>query len=196
MAFFSALIACFLLYFCKTPAAYFYWAIFNFIWYLLDALDGIHARRTQQTSEYGAFLDHMLDNVYFIFMFAVFVVKFHLLYPLYVFIIILRITAATTVFIAQVHTGKLYLSKFSGGLELFLMTSVMLLSYFYPNLNLTTMLQNPILVKAMLFLALDQGVFMKIALLVYLVGVPLAMLITARFVKQELFPKFTTPRIP
>ena len=67
LSFTSALIGTALLYFVQTPAAYLYWILFNFIWYLLDAMDGIHARLTQQTSEFGAFLDHALDNIYFIF---------------------------------------------------------------------------------------------------------------------------------
>lgn len=64
-AFISALTGCLLLYLVQTPAAFLYWALFNFIWYMLDALDGIHARLTGQTSEFGAFLDHFLDNIFF-----------------------------------------------------------------------------------------------------------------------------------
>ena len=44
----------------------------NFIWYILDALDGLHARLSHQTSEFGAFLDHFLDNLFFVVMFTVF----------------------------------------------------------------------------------------------------------------------------
>ena len=43
-AFISALVGCALLYFIKSPVAYLWWVLFNFIWYILDALDGIHAR--------------------------------------------------------------------------------------------------------------------------------------------------------
>ena len=64
MAFTSSLIACALLYFIKTPAAFLWWALFNFIWYILDAFDGMHARCSGQTSEFGGFLDHFLDNIF------------------------------------------------------------------------------------------------------------------------------------
>src|SRR3990167_7235244 len=149
VAFVSAMIACALLYFISSPMAYLYWAIFNFIWYVLDALDGIHARLTRQTSEYGAFLDHVLDNIFFLIMFTVFTIKFDLSHPLYVLALMTRITAAVMVFIVQVHTGKLYLSKLSGGLELLLMTTVMLLFYFF--------ILTKFLLQEWLFLTLDSS---------------------------------------
>ena len=57
LGFIAAMIGTALLYFVQTPAAYLYWVLFNFIWFLLDTLDGMHARLSQQSSEFGAFLD-------------------------------------------------------------------------------------------------------------------------------------------
>ena len=185
VAFVSAMIACALLYFISSPMAYLYWAIFNFIWYVLDALDGIHARLTRQTSEYGAFLDHVLDNIFFLIMFTVFTIKFDLSHPLYVLALMTRITAAVMVFIVQVHTGKLYLSKLSGGLELLLMTTVMLLFYFFPYFDPSLYTSNAVFLHLIQVLDLQQGAFMKITLWIYLVGVPISFIFLFRFVKQE-----------
>lgn len=181
----SSLIACALLYFIQSPVCYLYWMLFNFGWFILDALDGIHARYTGQTSEYGAFLDHFLDNFYFIFMFTVFTIKFDLAYPIYVCAIIVRITAALSVFVVQFHTRKLYLSRFSGGLELILLNTAMLLSYFFPDFNPSLHTNNTFLLHIINALYLQQGVFMKLTLLVYLIGVPVNFLMQVRFVKKH-----------
>lgn len=184
-AFFSAVIGCVLLMTVHSPAAYLYWALFNFIWYVLDALDGIHARLTNQSSEFGAFLDHFLDNLFFVVMFTAFVVKFQLLHPLYILSLLLRFTAATSVFLVQLSTQKLHLPKFSGGLEFVLLTSVMLLSYFFPNFNLANYFSNPTALSLIDHLALQSGFFMKLSLFVYLVGVPIHFILQLRFVHQH-----------
>lgn len=185
-AFVSALIGCLLLYVVPGPAGYLWWVAFNLLWYVLDALDGIHARLTGQCSELGGFLDHFFDTIYFIFMFAVFAVRFDLFAPLYIFILLLRTTAATSVFLVQVHTGRLVLGKFSGGFELLLMSSVMVLSYLYPHLDLTTAVSQPWLQTLAGALSLESGVFMKLTLLIYLVGVPINFVLQYRFVKKTL----------
>ncbi len=184
-AFLSTLIAALLLYFVTSPVAYLYWALFNLLWYVLDSLDGMHARNTSQTSEYGAFLDHALDNISFVFMFTVFVIKFDLLHSLYIFIILLRFTAAVMVFTVQCHAKRLYLSKFSGGAEFVMMTMVMVLTYLFPHFNLATYTTNPLLLNIINLLNLQQGIFMKLVLLIYLFGVPSTFYLQFRFVKQE-----------
>lgn len=186
LAFLSALTGTALLYFIKTPMAYIYWVIFNLIWFLLDALDGMHARLSNQSSEYGAFLDHALDNIYFIFMLTVFAAKFDLLHMLYIYIIILRVTAAVMVFTVQCHTKRLYLSRFSGGLEFLLFSTAMILSYYYPHMNPALLTTNSFLLKCIDALSLQQGLFMKCALLVYFIGVPVNMILQFQFVKKVL----------
>lgn len=186
MGFFSAMIGTGLLYFIHTPIAYIYWIIFNFIWLVLDSLDGMHARLTQQSSEFGAFLDHGLDNIYFLFMLTVFAAKFDLFQLLYIYIIILRVTAALMVFAVQTHTKRLYLSRFSGGLEFLLFTIVMILSYCYPHINPALFTTNPFLLRCINTLSLQQGVFMKCALFVYFIGVPVNIILQFRFVKKVL----------
>lgn len=183
-SFISALIACLFLYFVRSPAGYLFWAIFNFIWYILDALDGAHARLTGQSSEFGGFLDHFLDNVYFIFMFTVFVIRFDLLHPLYIFILLLRMSASTTVFLVQVHTGRLHLGRLSGGFELFLMTTVMILSYCFPYFNLSHYTNNPTIFYLIDLLNLHQGVFMKFILFIYAIGVPINFILQLNDVKN------------
>lgn len=185
-AFISTLIAAALLYFVQSPMAFIYWALFNAIWYVLDALDGIHARLTGQCSEYGAFLDHAFDNISFIFTFTVFAIKFDLLHPFYIFILLSRFTAATMVFTMQCHTNRLYLSKFSGGFEFLLMTIVMLLSYAFPHFNPAMHTNNSFLLHWIDLLNLQQGLFMKLTLLIYLIGVPITFYLQFKFVKKEL----------
>lgn len=186
MAFFSAMIGTGLLYFIHTPIAYIYWVIFNFIWFVLDALDGMHARLTQQSSEFGAFLDHGLDNIYFLFMLTVFAAKFDLFHLLYIYIIILRVTAALMVFTVQAHTKRFYLSRFSGGLEFLLLSSVMILSYCYPTINPAQHTTNLFLLHCINILSLQQGIFMKCALFFYFIGVPVNIILQFRFVKKVL----------
>ena len=186
-AFFFAILGCYLLYVIDTPVAYLYWALCNFTWYLLDALDGIHARLTEQASNYGGFLDHYMDNLFFIVMFSVFTVKFDLVYPVYISIMLMRFTAATSIFIAQAHTGKVYLSRFSGGAELLLLTSVMLLSFFWPSFDLMQCLGifNPGSFLAALHL--NQGVFMKVVLLFYGIGLPVHFFMLHKKVKSIIY---------
>ncbi len=184
--FIAALIGTFLLYKIQTPAAYLYWLVFNFLWYLLDALDGIHARRTQQSSEFGAFLDHALDNIYFVFMLTVFVIKFDLAHTIYIYILLLRVTAATLVFLVQCHTKRLYLSRCSGGTELLLFSLVMVGSYYFPHFNLAHYTANPLWLYGIDLLSLEKGLFMKLALWVYAIGVPVTIVLQFRFVKKEL----------
>ncbi len=185
-AFVCSMLSCAFLYFIHTPAAYLYWIVFNTLWYLFDALDGMHARISKQKSEFGGFLDHFCDNIFFIFMFGVFVIKFDLLYAFYIFIILGRFTLCTVVFLVQNHTGKMYLQKFSGGGELVIMTTVMLLSYFYPHFNLVSEMNHSIWQRIAAWLHLDSGVFMKLALICYLIGMVPSFIQQYRFAKREL----------
>lgn len=186
LAFLSAMTGTVLLLVVKTPAAYLYWVIFNLIWFLLDALDGMHARLSNQTSEYGAFLDHALDNIYFLFMFTAIAIKFSLLHILYLYIIILRITASLMVFTVQSHTKRFYLGRLTGGLEFILMTGAMLLTYFYPAANPLQWTTNSTALYVMNLLSLQHGVFMKLALIPYFIGVPINIVLQFRFVRRIL----------
>ena len=186
LAFFCALLANLLLVLIASPSAYLCWIFFNFAWYVLDALDGLHARRTKQCSEYGAYLDHLLDNVHFIFMFTAFIIKFKLYHPLFLFIILLRQAAATAVFISQSHTSQLYLPRLSGGTELILLSSAMLASFIWPQPSQALLFLNHI--HAANPLDFSHGFFMKIILLIYLIGTPIAFYSINQFVKNNLNP--------
>lgn len=186
LAFFFAMVGNGFLVFNHTSVAYLYWTGFNLIWFLLDALDGMHARLSEQSSEYGAFLDHAMDNIYFLFMLTAFAVKFDLMHILYVYIIILRVTAALMVFTVQCHTKRLYLGKFSGGLEFLLFSGAMVLSYYFPHTNPMNWTSNIHIQNAIIWLNMQQGVFMKIALLFYFIGVPFAIAQQFSFVNSVL----------
>jgi phosphatidylglycerophosphate synthase len=188
-AFLCSSLSCILLYWVQTPAAYLWWVLFNSLWYIFDALDGMHARISGQKSEFGGFLDHFLDNVFFTIMFTVFVMKFDLMYPFYIFIILFRFTMCTVVFLVQNHTGKMYLTKFSGGGELLFMTTVMILSYCFPYFNLLPYIHNPTLLSIATWLHLDNGVFMKLILVCYIFGMTPNMVQQYRFARKELCSK-------
>lgn len=186
LAFLCAMIGNVLLVFVHTPVAYLYWGGFNFLWFILDALDGMHARLSNQSSEFGGFLDHALDNIYFLFMLTTFAIKFHLAHLLYIYIITLRVTAAVMVFTVQCHTKKLHLARFSGGVEFVLTSTVMVLSYLYPHANPFHWTTNAMVLHWMQALDLQHGVFMKLALLVYFFGVPMAVAQQFMFVRRAL----------
>ncbi len=186
VAFIFGLIGTALLYYVQTPAAYLYWILFNFLWFAFDALDGIHARLTHQTSEYGGFLDHALDNIYFVPMLLVFAIKFDLFYPFYLYVILARLTAAVMVFTVQCHTKRLYLSSLSGGLELPLFSVAMLFSYFYPHFNPALHTTNSFLLRVIDLLHLQSGMFMKLALIPHAIAIPITIFIQFRFVQKEL----------
>ncbi|OGT26214.1 MAG: hypothetical protein A3I77_06215 [Gammaproteobacteria bacterium RIFCSPLOWO2_02_FULL_42_14] len=181
LSFISAMTGTILLYVIQTPVAFLYWILFNFLWLVFDSLDGMHARLTQQTSEFGGFLDHALDCIYFVFMWTVIAIKFDLFYPVYVYILMLRTTSATLVFLTQFHTGKMMLSKFSGGLEFMLMNVVMLFAYYYPNFNPALYTTNSFLLHWIHLLHLEQGALMKLILFVYFFGVPIYTIMQFRF---------------
>lgn len=185
VSFFCAMFGTFLLVAVKSPMAYLYWVIFNFAWYILDALDGMHARLSGQGSEFGGFLDHALDDIYFLFMLTAFAYKFDLLHLFYVYILLLRVTCALSVFLVQAHTGRMYLSRFSGGVELILLTIAMILSYCYPHFDLTAHVTSHFWLSVASFLSLQKGVFIKIAFLPYLIGVPITIAQHFVFVKKH-----------
>ena len=184
-AFVSAMIGCLLLCVVQSPAAFLYWTLFNFIWFVLDALDGIHARLTGQASEFGGFLDHALDNIFFVFMFTAFTLRFDLVHPFFIFIVILRVTAAVMTFTVQYHTKRLYLDRVSGGAELLLFSSAMILSYCFSGFDPVAYVTNATLLSLMETLNMREGFFMKMTLLVYLIGVPITFVNQFKFVRRE-----------
>ncbi len=184
-SFISAMIACALLYFVQTPMAFMYWIIFNFAWYIFDALDGIHARLSIQTSEFGAFLDHFYDNVYFMVMFTVFVLKFGLYNPIYIYCIFARLTVATIVFIMQNHTGKHYISSNSAGLEFVQFNVAMFLTFLFPAFNPATYVSNLMMLKVIHAFSFEHYMFIKLTLLTYGIAVPFYFFHQIGYVKQN-----------
>ena len=185
-AFISAMTGNILLLSIKTPSAYLYWVLFNFIWFLLDALDGMHARLSNQSSEYGGFLDHSLDNVYFLFMLMAIAIKFDMTSVLYIYIFLLRVTASLMVFTVQCHTKRLYVGRFTGGLEFLLLNSAMILSACFAHTNPMNWTHNTMLLYCMNAVDLQTGVFMKLAFLPYFIGVPINIILQFRFVRRLL----------
>ena len=98
----------------------------------------------------------------------------------------MRFTGAVSVFIVQFHTGKLYLPKLSGGLELVLMSAAMILAYCFPHFDLGNYVTSTAAMHWVNLLSLHQGVFMKFVFLIYLIGVPISFFLMINFVKQNL----------
>src|SRR3990167_3009844 len=117
-------------------------------------------------------------------MFTVFVYKFDLLHIFYVYTVFLRITAALMVFTVQAHTKRFYLSRFTGGLEFLLLSAAMILSYCYPHFNLASHTTNGFILSCINVLSLQQGIFMKLALCIYFIAIPINIFLQFQFVQK------------
>lgn len=90
-----------------------------YLYTLLDSLDGIHARLTGQTSPIGHFLDHLFDTlVLSLLLFAV-LVRFDLLSPLYVGLVLARLTLQAVGFLVEKTIGELPLPALGPVFETF-----------------------------------------------------------------------------
>lgn len=98
-----------------------------YLYSLCDALDGIHARLTNQCSDKGSFLDHFFDNIGMSCIFFAILYRFELFVPIFVLAFFLRITVGVTSFIVQAETGDLLIPKIGPTCELFIYIALFLL---------------------------------------------------------------------
>ena len=83
-------------------------ALFLFLYMACDNVDGMHARRTGQSSALGEFLDHWLDSISFIVINACCAFAFHISgWILLVYFIFLGLAFFLTIW-EQYHTGVFY----------------------------------------------------------------------------------------
>lgn len=106
-------------------------ALFIFLWWLFDGLDGIHARNTNQCSMFGAFLDHFFDTLYAGLLFFAVLYHFNLFTPLFVFIALLHLMTQAIFFLSQVYTKVLFLPKLGPSCEAFAMIFIFIWIFFY-----------------------------------------------------------------
>ncbi|MFI5142004.1 MAG: CDP-alcohol phosphatidyltransferase family protein [Bacteroidia bacterium] len=114
-----------------------------FIYWAFDCLDGIHARRTHQTSILGDFTDHFLDTLSTgLILFAI-LFHFNLMTPLYLASAILIMTQQTATFLCRCYTQTLYLAPFGPSCLLFLTIFIYIITFFWgPKILEIAMLSN------------------------------------------------------
>jgi archaetidylinositol phosphate synthase len=103
------LVACFGLMAIRSPSGLIVFVVFSLISNALDALDGIHARATGQTSKFGDFLDHFFDQFSALLVSFGLLVRFDLFTPLYVGIVMSLMTINTLAFVYKSTAGYLYI---------------------------------------------------------------------------------------
>ncbi len=106
--FFSVVIATSTLMLVKHPVALLVFVVFILAYSALDCLDGIHARMTGQTSRFGEFLDHFLDQLSSLLVWFSLLLRFDLFTPIYVFIVLSVMTINTLAFVYRALSGHLY----------------------------------------------------------------------------------------
>ena len=156
--------------------------VFLYLYTLLDSLDGIHARQTGQTSPFGHFLDHFLDGFTWFFLYFVVLVRFELMSVLFLFLIMLRLLIQSFGFLTEVVTGKLYLPKLGPTCEMFGYCIGFIVYYFFPGtIDLGAALDGSWMLPLLERLDLVELNAIKILLLFYIIGLPLAII---EFVRQ------------
>lgn len=115
----------------KHPIALLVFAVFSILSTTFDGLDGIHARRTGQTSKFGDFLDHFLDQLSgFLVLFGI-LVRFDLFTPLYVFICLSLTTINTVTFVFKSLSGYLYIGPMGPSTNVVLLALAFLLIFIF-----------------------------------------------------------------
>jgi phosphatidylglycerophosphate synthase len=131
MGSFFGLIAIFFMFFITNKIVLLLCSFFIFIWWLFDALDGIHARNTEQSSSFGGFLDHFFDTLIGAgFMFS-YLVYFKIFTPLFVFIMLYRLAAQAIFFLTFAHTQSFDIPMLGSTVEVFLFITVLISYFFY-----------------------------------------------------------------
>jgi phosphatidylglycerophosphate synthase len=91
--------------------------IFLFLHWLCDAMDGLHARNTQQTSQFGAFLDHFYDMGAALAICFALLIRFQVMTPLFVFIVMMRIAVQGGVYLVHGFTQVFDLPRIGPSVE-------------------------------------------------------------------------------
>ena len=106
------------------------------LWILLDSCDGIHARNTNQCSEFGGFLDHFGDAFGFFVLQAAIVYRFDLHEPLVFVAMLLRQALACWTYIIRIYAGQLFITRLGWSFEIYAYAALMVALYCFPDFRL------------------------------------------------------------
>jgi phosphatidylglycerophosphate synthase len=115
------------------PSAYLYCAVLLLCWIVLDSCDGIHARNTGQSSEFGAFLDHAGDAFGLFVLHLAFVYRLDIQSPVLIGVLLLRQAANGWVFLIQNYAGKLHLPTAGWSVEIYTIAALMVAKFWFPD---------------------------------------------------------------
>jgi len=124
------------------PWAYLGTALFIFLYMTCDNIDGIHARRTGQSSQLGEFLDHWLDAL------AMVVINMGIIFSLEIndcFLLMVAISVTLSFFATiweHYHTGVFYSGRLGTNEGLLLIICLYLFLFFVPKAH-WVQYQNP-----------------------------------------------------
>jgi len=115
------------------PSAYLYCAGLLLCWIVLDSCDGIHARNTGQSSEFGAFLDHAGDAFGLFVLHLAFVYRLDIQSPVLIGALLLRQAMNGWVFLIQNYAGKLHLPTAGWSVEIYTVAALMIAKFLFPD---------------------------------------------------------------
>lgn len=130
IGFFSGFLGVASLVFISAPIGLLIAALFFMFRWMLDDLDGIHARLTGQSSGFGAFLDAFCDFIFSQFFLFSVLYRFEMFIPIFVFISLLRVTAEGLVYLLKANTTYYSLPLFGASVEIFSWVGVLVGSFF------------------------------------------------------------------
>jgi phosphatidylglycerophosphate synthase len=143
----------------------------------------MHARLTQQTSNWGAYFDHIADCYKRVINIFAFFICFDAMHTIYLVFLLIYTLAAMVAFVGQVHTKKLYLGKIGDGTEFIVFTLILFFTYCFPDLRLVIDLNHTWINLIFSFLHLDTFPIIKIG---FLLGIILSALF---LIEQHIFAK-------
>lgn len=146
-------------------------SVFLFLWWILDALDGIHARRTGQSSPFGGFLDHFLDTILIVFLLFAIAIRFEMLTPFFLLLILFRLGAQSLFFLEQSFTHVLNIPTIGPSAETFVLIGT-LIAYSFFSVDFMLFTHIPLLAKYAQIIGIDKLNFVKIGALGYLIFLP------------------------
>lgn len=140
-------------------------AVLLVAWIILDSFDGIHARNTGQSSNFGGFLDHFGDACGMFFLQVAIIVRFDIAEPVVFCALLFRQALAAWTYIIQVHAGKLYIPSLGWSFEIYAYASLIVAAFFLPDFRFQ-------------FGPFPELGLVGNALLIYYVAVPMTLLET------------------
>ncbi|MFS8049590.1 CDP-alcohol phosphatidyltransferase family protein [Rhizobium sp. BR 314] len=106
------------------------------LWILLDSCDGIHARNTEQCSEFGGFLDHFGDALGFFILQAAIIYRFELHEALVFGAMLLRQALACWTYVIRIYAGQLFITRLGWSFEIYAYAALMVAIFCFPGFSL------------------------------------------------------------